>query len=133
MQLSFDFIVHECLLQRFADQRRAFSDGDAGGLKRGDLIRRGSFSSGNNCSGMAHAPAGWRGAARDESHHGLLDVSLDKSRGLFFRQSADLSNHHDAVGVRVIIEKAQRVDECCADNRVAADSDAGGLTDRPAR
>ena len=121
------FTIYPLLSPGFTDERGAFGDSDAGGLKRRDLIRRGSLSSGNNCSGMPHTTAGRRRAARDKSHYRLLDVSLDKGRGLFFRRAADFSDHHDAVRVGVIIEEPQGVNEGCANDGVAADSDAGRL------
>src|SRR3954463_10001908 len=39
--------------------------------------------------------------------------------------TADLADHHDRVGVRVVLERPQRVDVRGADDRVAADADRG--------
>src|ERR1019366_9991569 len=111
------FLIHD-LLQRSADKRGTFCDRDTGGLERRDLIRRGSFSPGNDRTGMAHATARWRRAARDEAYNWLLYMGLHKSRGFFFRQPADFANHHKAVGVWVVIEQTQSVHERRPNNRV---------------
>src|SRR2546422_923438 len=45
----------------------------------------------------------------------------------------DLADHHDGGGPRVVVEQAQGVRMVRADDRVAADADAGGLADAEGR
>ena len=104
------FSIHN-FLQRFANQRRTFGDCDSGGLECRNLIRRGSFSTRNDGSGMAHAPARRRRPSRDKAYDRLLHMGLHKGRSFLFCQPADFANHHDAVRIRVVIEQAQRVHE----------------------
>ena len=57
----------------------------------------------------------------------LLEVRLDPGGGLFLGAAADLADHDHGVGVRIRREQLQRVDVRGADQRIAADADAGGL------
>ena len=57
----------------------------------------------------------------------LLEVRLDPGGGLFFGAAADLANHDHRVGLGIVREQLQRVDVRRADQRIAADADAGGL------
>src|SRR5581483_6267173 len=70
-----------------------------------------------------------RGLAGDESHYRFFDVFLDEFRGRLFRVSADFADHHDRVRVGVLMKQPDRVDERGADDRIAADPDAGRLPD----
>ena len=57
----------------------------------------------------------------------LLEVRLDPGGGLFLGAAADLADHDHGVGVRIVGEQLQRVDVRRADQRIAADADAGRL------
>src|SRR6185437_11701084 len=61
--------------------------------------------------------------------HRLLHVLANVGRSRFFRIAADLADHDDRMRVGVGIEKLNGVEECGANDRVAADADAGGLSD----
>ena len=76
---------------------------------------------------MSHAATGRGGLAGDEPDDGLPDVVADERRGLFLGGAADLADQHDRVGRGVILEETEGVDEARADQRIAADADAGGL------
>ena len=58
---------------------------------------------------------------------GLVMCVSDELRGLLLRRAADLTDQDDAFGVGIVLEQAQRVDESGADDRIAADADAGRL------
>ena len=49
---------------------------------------------------------GRRGLAGDEAHDRLLEVVLDPRRGFLLGVAADLADHHDALGLRVVGERA---------------------------
>ena len=49
--------------------------------------------------------------------------------GLFLRGTADLADEDDGLGLVVLREQLQHVEVGRADDRVAADPDAGGLSD----
>ena len=60
---------------------------------------------------------------------GLRDVLLHERGGVLLVGAADLAHHDDGVGLGVVLEGAQAVDEVGADDRIAADADAGALPD----
>ena len=82
---------------------------------------------------VAHAPAGRRGLSGDEANHRLLHVLLDELRRRLFSRAADLANHDDGFCLGIIVEHAQCIDMRGADDRVAADADAGRLADAALR
>ena len=65
----------------------------------------------------------------DERCDGFADVRLDEGGGLLLLGSADLADHHDGFGLRVVVEHGEHVHERRAGDGVAADADAGGLPD----
>ena len=60
---------------------------------------------------------------------GLVTCSLTQRRRLFLGGAADLADHTIAFGLGVGLEQLQQVDEGRADDRVAADADAGRLAE----
>src|SRR6185503_8377193 len=78
---------------------------------------------------MSHAASRGRGLACDESDHWLPDVFLDVFRGGLFGAAADLADHDDGVGIGILVEQPDGVNEGGADDGVAADADAGRLSD----
>src|SRR5262249_5448631 len=87
----------------------------------------GAAAAGDDGAGVAHALAGGGGAAGDEADDGLLHVRLNPCGGGFFIAAADLADHHDGLGLRVIIEEFEKIDVAGADDGIAADADAGAL------
>ena len=81
---------------------------------------------------MAHASARRGGAAGDEGDDGFFDVGFDVGGGGFFVGAADFADDDDAVGVGVVVEHLQQLDEVQSFDRIAADADAGGLADAAA-
>ena len=108
---------------------RGLADPHAGGLE-GHLLRLGRAGrAGDDRAGVAHGLAGRGGEAGDVADHRLGDVGLDEVGRPLLGVAADLADHHDRVGVRVVLERGQRVDVRGADDRVAADADARGEAD----
>ena len=64
---------------------------------------------------------------------GFFMLALMKAAASFFGGAADLADHEDGLGVGVVVEEPERVDEAGADDRVAADADAGRLADAELR
>src|SRR5882672_8445181 len=94
---------------------------------RTHLLGRGPLAAGDDGPRMAHAPPGRRGLPRDEADHRLLDLGLDEGGGLLLGIAPDLADHHDRLGPGVVAKEPQGVRVVGADDRVAADADAGGL------
>ena len=57
----------------------------------------------------------------------MVTLLLDELRRPLLLGAADLADHHHGLGVGVLLEGAQAVDEVGARDRVAADADARGL------
>src|SRR5690606_13896969 len=116
---------------------------DAGGLARGaadadaDLLQglllglRRTGRAGDDRAGVAHGLALGRGEPGDVAHDRLGHVLLDEGGGPLLRVPADLTDQHDRLGLRVLLERLEGVDVRGADDRVATDPDAGGEADVP--
>jgi hypothetical protein len=110
-----------------------FTTRDAGGAERGHLLGRRALAAGDDRAGVAHAAARRRRLAGDEADDRLLEPARDELGGLFLGAAADLADEHDRLGLGVLGEEPQGVDEGRADERVAADADAGGLAEAEQR
>src|SRR4051794_23731022 len=109
--------------------RRRLADPDPGGLE-GLLLRlRGAGRAGDDGAGVAHGLALGRGEPGDVADDRLGDVGLDEVRRPFLGVAADLADHHDRLGLRIVLESLQAVDVRGADDRVAPDADRGGEAD----
>jgi hypothetical protein len=78
---------------------------------------------------VAHRLAGRRGEARDVGDDRLGHVLGDEVGGLLLGGAADLARHHDQLGLRVLLEEPDDVDEARARDRVAADADDRGVAE----
>src|ERR1700733_10534217 len=98
------------------------------------IFRRGSsFSAADDCSSVTHAASWRRGLTSYESDDGLSHIFLNVFRGDFFGVSTDFTDQDDGVGIRIFVEHAHGIEKAGADDRIAADSYAGGLPDAKAR
>ena len=77
---------------------------------------------------MAHTFAFWCSNTRDVRHHRFSDIRFDKSRRLFFRAAANLTNHHNRFGLRIVLEQTQNIDKGRTWDRVATDTNTARLT-----
>src|SRR5262245_51765580 len=82
----------------------------------------------NDSAGMAHAPSWWRCDSGYETDDRLLDIFLNELGCLLLRIATDLADHHDCLGLRILLEQRQHIDEACAINRIASDPHAGRFT-----
>src|SRR5438876_9700612 len=78
---------------------------------------------------MPHAPPRRRGLPCDKPHNGLLPILLAELRGFLFGGATDLPHHDDQTSLAVFIEKPERIDEVCPNDRITTNSDAGRLPD----
>src|SRR5690606_6160828 len=86
---------------------------------------RGAGRAGHDRARVAHRLALGGGEAGDVTDDRLGDVLLDVRGGTLLGVAADLADHHDRLGLRVVLEGLERVDVRGADDRVAADADGG--------
>lgn len=82
---------------------------------------------------MTHAAAGGRADAGDEADDRLAAVDgvvlAEEVGGVLLGRAADLADHDDAVGLLVLEEDLEAVDEVGAAEGVAADADDEGLAE----
>ena len=102
---------------------------DACGGHRGVFVFGGALASADDGAGVAHAAAGRRGLAGDETDHRFFYVGFNPLGGGFFGVAANFADQDDGVRVGIVVEKAHRVEKRCADDGIAADADTGGLAD----
>src|SRR5262249_35719397 len=115
-----------------AEVRGSFDGADAGGGHGGVFVLCGALAAADDGAGMAHAAAWWRGLPRDEPDDWLFHAGLDEFGGAFFGIAADFADHDDGARVGIVVEKFDGVEKRSADDGVAADADASGLTDAEA-
>ena len=83
---------------------------------------------------MTHTLARRRLTAGDERRDRLiLQILLDPLRGFLLCRAADLTDDEDGIGVGIVLEELERVDEVRALDGVAADADGSRLTDARVR
>src|SRR5206468_8480063 len=80
-------------------------------------------------AGVTHRLARRRGEARDVADRRLAELGLDEDSGLLLLVASDLADHDDALGLRVVAEEREDVDEGRPDDRVAADADDGRVAE----
>src|SRR6185369_11490228 len=102
-------------------------------MERRDLLRRRPLAARDDRARMPHALSLRRGLSRDEADDRLLQLGLDERRRVLLGAATDLADHDHRVGVGVVAEELERVDESGADDRVAADADARRLPDAAQR
>src|SRR6266853_1471141 len=116
-----------------AEVRGSLYRADAGGSHRGVLVLGCTLTAADDCACMTHAASRRSSLAGDETDDRLLHVGLDPFGGALFGAAADFADHNDGVGVRIIVEKLNGVEERGADNGIAADADASRLADAELR
>mmetsp|Transcript_24059 Transcript_24059/g.67777 ORF Transcript_24059/g.67777 Transcript_24059/m.67777 type:complete len:251 (+) Transcript_24059:301-1053(+) len=99
---------------------------DTGSLQCFKLLGGTSYSSGDDGTGMAHAASRRCGHSSDETNDWLVGVSvlLEPFGGFLFGGSANLSDHDDALRLRVVGESLEAINEVGSVERVTADTDA---------
>lgn len=120
------------LSEGLAERRRAALNNDAGRLECGDFAVRTTLAAGNNGTGVAHTPTGRRGDTGDERDNGLLLLLVglaEEVRGVLLGGTTNLTDHDDTVGLGVLEEDLEAVDEVGAAEGVTADTDDERLTE----
>src|SRR6266852_1980546 len=116
-----------CRAQQADDVIGGFGHSDARRFERFLLAFRGATISGDDRPGVTHPLALGSRAPRDESH-GLQPAAFgEKLRRALFIAAADLADHNEMRGLRVVLEHLDDFAKRQAENRIAADPDDGGL------
>src|SRR5437868_12425423 len=80
---------------------------------------------------MAHAPAGRRGLTRDKSNYRLLHMPLYVVGSGLLCVPANFPDHYYSLGLRIAVKQLERIQEICANDGIAADTDRRGLPNPP--
>src|SRR5580658_2924312 len=123
------FMPAQYLGDRAAELRGAGSDGQPVGHHDLGLLGSAVPARGYDRTRVTHAtPLGCR-EPRHIADDGLAHVLLDPARSLGLLRTADLPDDHDRLGLRVLLEEHQVVQEGAAVDGIPADPDARGLAD----
>jgi len=119
------------LEHRSAEVGRGLHNVHAGRGEGSKLGSRRALAAGDNGTSVAHASARRGSGAGDETHHGLVGVAVlsNPVGGVLLGLATDLTNHDNALGLGVVGEALQAVDEVGTVERVTANADAGGLAE----
>ncbi|KAL7550156.1 hypothetical protein ACHAWF_013394, partial [Thalassiosira exigua] len=99
-------------------------------LQRRELLVRAPLPPRDDRPRVPHPPPGRSRHPRDEPHHRLLriPVRLPPFGRFLFRGSSDLSDHDDPLGLGIVAEFGEAVDEVRPVERISPDADAGALS-----
>jgi hypothetical protein len=122
--------LDELSKKSLAEGGRAALDNDTGILKRSDLRVGTTLTTADDGAGVAHAAAGGSGNTGNEGNGGLVVdvVGLEELGGVLLGGTTNLTDHDDTVGLGVLKEDLQAVDEVGAGEGVTTDTDDKGLT-----
>ena len=114
--------------------RGAVGNGDAGSAEGGDFAFRGAGVAGDDGARMPEAFALRGRATTDKRDGGLIrHVLSDERGGVLFIRAPDFAGDDDRVGLGIVRERFEAIDERGADDRVATDADARRLAETSAR
>ena len=115
----------------FTNHGGSVDDLDAHGSHGLHLGLGGALSSGDDGASMTHSTAGRSSTTSDEADDGLVGVAvlLQPFSGVFFGSTTDFADHDDTLGFGIVGETLQAVDEVGAVERIATNTDDGGLAE----
>jgi len=121
--------LDELSKQGLAKGSRAALDNDTSVGQSGDLGVGATLTTADNGTGVTHAAAGGSGDTGDEGDGGLVVdvVGLEELGGILLGGTTNLANHDDTVGLGVLEEDLETVDEAGAGEGVTTDTDDKGL------
>ena len=135
MQILLSFRLDQVPLDEFVQEGLAQGSGAAldnntSRLESGDLRVSATLAAADDGSGVTHTTARGSANAGDETNGGLvvLVVGLEELGSILLGATTDLTNHDDTVGLLVLEEDLQAVDEVGAGEGVTTDTDDQGLT-----
>ena len=135
MQILLSFRLDQVPLDEFVQEGLAQGSGAAldnntSRLESGDLRVSATLAAADDGSGVTHTAARGSANAGDETNGGLvvLVVGLEELGSILLGATTDLTNHDDTVGLLVLEEDLQAVDEVGAGEGVTTDTDDQGLT-----
>ena len=116
--------------QSLTQSSRAALDNHTGILEGGDLGVGITLATADDGTGVTHAAAGGRADTGDEADGGLvvLVVGLDELGSILLGATTNLTNHDDTLGLGVLEEDAEAVDEVGTGEGVTTNTNNERLT-----
>src|SRR5262249_1473178 len=105
---------------------------DARGLQSSNLVCCGASTAGDDGAGMTHAAPGRSRPAANKTCYWLSYVCFDEVSRIFLGAPADFPDENDSQCLGIVIHETEGIDKGRANNGVASNADAGGLTDAQA-
>src|SRR5690606_41187106 len=99
----------------------------AGLFQRGVFLRGSTLAARNDRAGVPHALTRRRRDTGDIRHDRFAHVLANELGRRLFVATADLADHDDAFGLRILFEEREHVDEVHATHRIATDADTRAL------
>ena len=124
-----DRLLAEQLRQGCAHVARGLGHGDAGLGERLLLGLGGALAAGTIAPAWPMRRPGGAVAPAMNPAIGFLQCSFAQRGGLLLGAAADLADHDDGLGLRVVVEHLEHVEVRGAVDRIAADADAGALAE----
>src|SRR5690606_24810296 len=85
-------------------------------------------TTGDQGTGVTHAFSGRRCHTSDKANNGLGHIVFSPQSRVDFVWTADLANHDNGIGIRIVVEHLEHVDVLQTVDWVATDTDSRGLT-----
>ena len=127
-----EIAADELVVQDLAQTGRRALDDDTGVLESGDLGVGTALAARNDGTGVAHAAARGSGDTGNEADDGLSTADsvglLEELGGILLGGTTDLTNHDDTIGLLVLSEDLEAVDEVGAGEGVTANTDDSRLS-----
>ena len=99
---------------------------------KNQLIKNTNLATADDSSSVTHSPAGRCSHTSDEAHHWLCIctrvVLLQVLGGLLLSFTSNLSNHDDSLGLGIVDETLETVNEVRAVEGIASNADTEGLS-----
>src|SRR3954468_19031184 len=109
--------------------RRPPHNSDPRLLEGRQFFLSGAGGPGDDGTRIPHPPPLRRGLAGNEAYDRLRDPLADEGGRPLLVGAADLADHDNGVGIRIVLKGVETRDEIGANDRVSTDANAGALAD----
>src|SRR5690606_3298844 len=125
--------LRELLGDRGTQVRGTLDRAHACALQGCELLRGRSLTARHDGARVSHPLARRRSDAGNVGDDRFGHVLANELGGRFFIAAADLADHDDAFRLRIFFEACEHIDEIHASHGIAADADAGALSETDVR
>lgn len=128
--LLYQVALDELVVQSGSELGRGALDSNTGGLKCGDLGVGITLTTADNGTSVTHSPAWWGRDTSNEANNRLVGgvVLLQEVGSVLLSRTTNLTNHDDTVGLFILEEDVQAVNEVGTREGVTTNTNNEGLT-----